>query len=141
MVGVYKALRSSVPEVVRFSVHDVTRLHTVSLHGCYRIRLLNIHDHLGRLRTRALAPGDTVADQPAVNALGDVSRALDADDMRLLHRMHTRTTARVAEIHARNLDELHARPRLRNLDLAELEGQRPTILHSTNCPEEDAARV
>ena len=35
----YKALRSSVPEVVRFSVHDVARLHTGSLHSCYQMPL------------------------------------------------------------------------------------------------------
>lgn len=32
----YKALRLAAPHVVRFSVHDVPRLHTTSLHRCYR---------------------------------------------------------------------------------------------------------
>ena len=35
----YKALRSSVPEVVRFSVHDAARLHTGSLHSYYQMPL------------------------------------------------------------------------------------------------------
>lgn len=35
----YKALRSVVLEVVRFSVHDVVRLHTGSLHSCYQMLL------------------------------------------------------------------------------------------------------
>ena len=35
----YKALRSVVPEVVRFGVHDVARLHTGSIHRCYRMHL------------------------------------------------------------------------------------------------------
>src|SRR5699024_10287837 len=37
----YKALRSVVLDVVRLSVHDVTRLHTASLHSCYRKPLPN----------------------------------------------------------------------------------------------------
>lgn len=32
-------MRLAVPDVVRFSVHDVPRVHTTSLHRCYRMAL------------------------------------------------------------------------------------------------------
>src|SRR5699024_4422553 len=103
---------------------------------------VRVHDNLRRIRPRALMPSDTVTDLPALNALahlGDRPRALNSDDMRILHPIHTRTTVRIDEIHTRslNVDEHLTGARLRSLDLTELKDLRSTSLHGTNCPEED----
>ena len=83
-------------------------------------------------------PSDTVTDLPALNAfarLGDASRALDADNMRILDRVHSRTTVRVDEIHARSLDVDGHLPwaRLRSLDVTELKDFRCICMQLTNC--------
>ena len=59
----------------------------------------------------------------AVAHLGDVSRALDADDMRVLHRVYARTTILIDEVHTRRLDidEHLTVTRLRGRNLTELE--------------------
>ncbi|SMY05133.1 Transposase DDE domain-containing protein [Brevibacterium aurantiacum] len=53
----YKALRSSVPEVVRFSVHDAARLHTTSFHACYRMPLpyTNERDYRAQIAEKCFA--------------------------------------------------------------------------------------
>src|SRR5699024_7790857 len=109
-------------------------------------QVVRVHDDLRRVRSRGLMPGDTVPDLPGLDALaylGDVSRALDADNVRVLHRVHTRTTVRVDEIHARGLDvdEHLTRARLRSLDLTELEDLRSTGFHRTNCLGHDASCI
>src|SRR5699024_2316634 len=104
------------------------------------------HYDLRRIRTPAFAPRHSVTDLPALNALahlGDIPRALDADDVRVIHRIHTRTTVRVDEIHARSLDvdEHLAGAGLRSLDLTELKDFRSTGLHRTNCLGHDASCI
>src|SRR5699024_7186530 len=94
-------------------------------------QVVSIDNDLRRIRTRTLVPGHTVADLPALNALahlGDMPGALDADDMRVLHRIDTRTTVRVNEVHARSLDvdEHLTGARLRSLDITELQDFRST---------------
>ena len=68
----------------------------------------------------------TVTDGPALNALahlGDTTRALGPSDVRVLHRIHARTTIRIDEVHARRLDidEHLTGTRLRGRNLTELE--------------------
>src|SRR5699024_12801615 len=99
-----------------------------------------------RHRTLAVVPANSVTDSPALNALarlGNITRALHADDMRVIHRIHTRTTVRVDEIHARSLDvdEHLAGAGLRSLDLTELKDFRSTGLHRTNCLGHDASCI
>lgn len=60
-------------------------------------------DQRRRMRALALVPSDTVAGLPALNILAhlcDLTCALGADEG-VLQRMHTRTTVRIGEIHAR----------------------------------------
>src|SRR5699024_297568 len=70
-------------------------------------QVVRIHDDLRRIRPRPLMPCDTVADGPALDTFADGSdaaRALRANDVRKLHRIHTGTAIRIDEVHARGLD-------------------------------------
>src|SRR5699024_9758646 len=101
-------------------------------------QVVRLHDDLRRVRPWCLMPGDTVSDLPALDALahlGDAACALGSDDMRVVHRIHARTTVRIDEIHARslNVDEHLAGAGLRSLDLTELKDLRSTSLHRTHC--------
>src|SRR5699024_1638450 len=98
--------------------------------GAYTLRhpqqVVRIHDHLSRVRPRRLMPSNTITGREALHTfadLGDATGALGADDMRVLHRVHTRTTIRVDEVHARGLDidEHLTGPGDRGLHLTELE--------------------
>ena len=59
---------------------------------------------LGELAARSELREQVTLMVDSLAHLGNVSGAFDADDMRVLHRMHTRTTVRVDEVHARSLD-------------------------------------
>src|SRR5699024_9676905 len=107
---------------------------------------LRVHDDLRRIRPRCFMPSDAVTDRPALDALAyrsDATRAPGADDLRVLHRGHARTTRRVDEVHARGLavDELLAGPGNGGLHLTELEDLGSTGLHRTHCLGHDASCI
>src|SRR5699024_10986954 len=108
--------------------------------------VIRVHGDLRRVRPRRLMPSDTVADGEALHALarlGDATRALGPDDMRVLHRVHARTTIRVDEVHARGLDvdEHLTGPGNRALHRTELEDLGSTGFHRTNCLGHDASCI
>ncbi len=76
---------------------------------------------------------DTVA-LDTLTHLGDMTRTLNPDDMRIIHRIDPGAPIRIDEIHARRLDvdEHLTRPRPRRLDLRELQHLGSTSLHCSN---------